>query len=62
MSNRDFAFTALGRFMVVERYRETCQPSPTNQPASPHTDRTGRYAGTVDVTSRLRTPARPQHG
>jgi hypothetical protein len=61
MSNRDCAFTALGRFMVVERYRETCEPSSTNRPARPHTDRTGRLAGNADVTSRPGTPAWPQH-
>jgi hypothetical protein len=31
MSNRDFAFVAPGRLMVMERYRETCQPASAGQ-------------------------------
>ncbi len=62
MSNRDFAVAALGRFLVVERYRETHLPSSTDRPAQPRPDRTGGHAGTADATSHLRTPVRPQHG
>jgi hypothetical protein len=40
MSNRDFAFVALGRFMVVERYRETCQPASAGQLPGRGPDRT----------------------
>ena len=31
MSSRDFAVVALGRFLVVERYREQCPSSPAEQ-------------------------------
>jgi hypothetical protein len=59
MITRDFAVVALGRFLVVERYRETCLPSSTNQVRSPRPDRTGGHAGS---SSGSRAPARPQHG
>jgi hypothetical protein len=62
MSNRDFAVVALGRFLVVERYRETCLPSSTNQVRSPGPDRTGGHADKPGSSSGSRTPARPQHG
>jgi hypothetical protein len=62
MSNRDFGCTALGRFLAVERYVETCQPSSTDPQRSPRADRAGRYADTPDSRSGLRPPARPRHG
>jgi hypothetical protein len=62
MSNRDFGCIALGRFLVVERYLESHQPSSTDPQRSPRADRTGRYADTPDSRSGVRAPARPQHG
>ena len=41
MSNRDFGFIAIGRFLAVERYRETCLLSSTQQLRAPGPDRTG---------------------
>jgi hypothetical protein len=61
MSHRDFAFVAVGRFLAVERYRETQLSSrPTGRGvASPdrtggHADKSGRGSGSRGV--------RPQHG
>ena len=62
MSNRDFGCIALGRYLVVERYLESCQPSSTDPQRNPRADRTGRYADTPDSRSGLRAPARPRHG
>jgi hypothetical protein len=44
MSHRDFAFVAVGRFLAVERYRETQLSSPTHRPWSAGPDRTGGHA------------------
>jgi hypothetical protein len=60
MGNRDLAFVALGRFLVVERYCEAHQPSSTYPLRSPGPDRTGRHADKPDSTSGPRAPARPQ--
>jgi hypothetical protein len=62
MSNRDFAFVALGRFMVVARYRETCQPAPAGQLPGRGLDRTGTRPGKPGSRSGSRAPGRPQHG
>ena len=62
MSNRDFGCTALGRFLAVERYIESHQPSSTDPRLSPPAERTGRYTDTPDSRSGLRAPARSQHG
>lgn len=62
MTNRDFGVSALGRFLTVERYRETCLSSPTNQLPSRGPDRTGGHAGKPETTNGSRTPARRQHG
>jgi hypothetical protein len=62
MSNRDFAVVALGRFLVVERYRETCQPSPTSQLPGRGPARTGGRADKPGSRSGSRAPGRPQHG
>lgn len=61
MSNRGFAVVALGRFLVVERYRETCLSSSTDQVPSPRPDRTGDDADKPDSSSGSRAPARPQN-
>ena len=45
MSSRDFAVVALGRFLVVERYRERCPSPPTDQLPGPGQTRSGGYAG-----------------
>jgi hypothetical protein len=62
MSSRDFAFVALGRFLVVERYCETHLPSSTSKLPGPRPDRTGGDAGKPAPMSGSRAPARPQHG
>jgi hypothetical protein len=62
MSNRDFGFIALGRFLVVERCRETCLSSSTQQLRAPGPDRSGGRADMSDSRSGSRTPARPQRG
>jgi hypothetical protein len=62
MSNRDFGCIALGRFLAVERYLESQQPSSTDPQRSPRADRTDRYADTPDSRSGLRAPARSRHG
>ena len=46
MSSRDFAVVALGRFLVVERYRESHQPaSPANPLRRPGADSNDAPAG-----------------
>jgi hypothetical protein len=60
MSNRDFAAVALGRFLVVERYRETCLSSSTSQLGGRGPVRTGALAGKPETSSGSRTPARPE--
>ena len=62
MTNRDFGVSALGRFLAVERYRETCQSSPTNQLRSRDPDQAGGHADNPDSRSGSRAPARPRHG
>lgn len=62
MSSRDLGFVALGRFLVVEQYRETCLSSPVSQLRGPGPDRTGGHADNLDSTSGTRTPARPRQG
>jgi hypothetical protein len=62
MSNRDFGVSALGRFLAVERYRETCLSPSANQLRSPVPDRIGVYIGTPGSGSGSRAPARPQNG
>ena len=61
MSNREFAFTALGRFLVVERYRESCPPPATGHARGAGPDRAG-HAGRQDAPSGSRAPARPRRG
>jgi hypothetical protein len=62
MSNRDFAVVALGRFLVVERYRERCPSSPAEQLPGPGVARTGGHAGKRDSSSGPWVPARPRRG
>ena len=59
MSNRDFAVVALGRFLVVERYRETCPPSSTGHLGNTGPDRTGGHADTQDARSGSPAPEFP---
>jgi hypothetical protein len=62
MSNRDFGVSALGRFLAVERYRESKPSSfPAYPPRTP-AGRTGGYAGTPDSRTAAPAPGRPQHG
>jgi hypothetical protein len=62
MSSRDFAVVALGRFLVVERYRETCPSPPNQQLPFPGPDRSGGYADKRDSSVGPRVPARPRRG
>jgi hypothetical protein len=62
MSSRDFAVVALGRFLVVERYREQCPSSPAEQLPGHGAAQTGGYAGKQDSSSGPRVPARPRRG
>ena len=62
MSKRDVTFVALGRMLVVERYRETHQSSWNHSFRSPGADRTGGHADEHHATSGVRAPARPRHG
>jgi hypothetical protein len=57
MSNRDLGFLALGRFLAVERYRETCLEPSTQQLRAPRPDRTGGHADTSGSRSGSWTPA-----
>ena len=62
MSHRDFAFVAVGRFLAVERYRESQQPSLSTQPLRiSGAGRTGGDAGTAESRTGSRAPARVQH-
>jgi hypothetical protein len=61
MSNREFGFAALGRFLVVEQYWQSHQPA-TRPVRSPGADRTGGHGSRQDTASGSRAPARPQHG
>ncbi len=61
MSNRDFGFIALGRFMACERYRDTHPASTTGPLRSAGMDRTGADADKPDSGGRTRAPARAQH-
>lgn len=62
MSRRDVTFVALGRLLVVERYRETHQSSSTHPLRGPGVDRTGGHADGQHVTGGVRAPAPPRHG
>ena len=60
MSSRDFGFVALGQFLVVERYRETCLSPSASQLRGPGPDRTGGHPGNPGSSSGSRPPARPR--
>jgi hypothetical protein len=62
MSKRDVTFVALGRLLVVERYRETHQSSSTHSLRSPGVDRPGGHTDEQHATSGVRTLGRPRHG
>ena len=62
MSNRDFGFVALGRFLAVERYRETQLSASTGWLPGSSLDRTGGYADKSGLRSGSQAPARPAHG
>jgi hypothetical protein len=55
MRSRDLGFVALGRFLVVERYRETGLV-PSSQQRDPGPDRTGGHADKPGSSS-SRAPA-----
>jgi|GEM_PF-2041333 hypothetical protein len=60
MSSRDFGFVALGRFLAVERYRETRLSSSVSQLWGSGPDRTGGHADKPGSSSGSRAPARPR--
>jgi hypothetical protein len=62
MSNRDFGFSVLGRFLAVECYRESHQSFSTRSPRTPGADQARGYTNKPDSRSGSRAPARPQHG
>jgi hypothetical protein len=62
MSSRNFGIIAIGRFLVVERYRETCVSPSTERLRAPGPDRSGGRADSSGSRSGSRAPARPQHG
>jgi hypothetical protein len=59
MNNRDPGVIALGRFLAVERYRESHQSSLTSHLRSPGADRTGGHASKPGSRSGSWAPARP---
>jgi hypothetical protein len=61
MSKRDFGCVALGRFLVVERYYQSHQPSSTHPVQGPGVDGAGGDAKTPDGRSGSRAPGRPNH-
>ena len=62
MTNRDFGVSALGRFLAVERYRESHQSSLSTQPLwISGADRTGGDAGMPESKTGFQAPARLQH-
>jgi hypothetical protein len=62
MINRDFGVSALGRFLAVERYRESHQPSFSTYPLrTPGADQTGGSTSKPGSRTGSRAPAR-QHG
>jgi hypothetical protein len=61
MSHRDFAFVAVGRFLAVERYRETQLSSPPTGRGVPDLNRTGGHADGSNSRSGSQAPARLQH-
>jgi hypothetical protein len=60
MSSRNLGVVALGRFLVVERYRETCLSSPASHLRGPGPDRTGGHADKPDSRSGSRAPGQPR--
>ena len=62
MTNRDFGVSALGRFLAVERYRESQQPSLGTQPLLiSGAGRTGGDSGKAASRTGSSAPARLQH-
>jgi hypothetical protein len=51
MRHRDTTLVALGRFMAVERYCETCLSPSTDQLRAPGPDRTGGHADEPETGS-----------
>jgi hypothetical protein len=62
MRTREFGFVAISRFVAVERYCQSHQPSSTHPRQSSGVDRTGGHANNQDRRSGSQAPARPEHG
>jgi hypothetical protein len=60
MSNRDVGVLALGRFLAVERYCQSSQPSSTHPAGGPHPDRGGGHAGSPGSSGGSWAPAPPR--
>jgi hypothetical protein len=61
MSKRDIGYLALGRFLAVERYCQSSQPSSPHRARSSRPDWNAGQASTPDSRIGSRAPARPQH-
>jgi hypothetical protein len=62
MSDRGFGVVALGRFLAVERYRETCLSPSADKPRRPVPQRTRGDVGASDSRTGSRAPAGPRNG
>jgi hypothetical protein len=62
MCKGDFGVVALGRFLAVERYRETHLAPSASQLRSPGPDWTGGDADRSGSRSGSRAPVRPRGG
>ena len=62
MRTRDFGSVAVGRFMSVERYCQSHQPSPNHPLQGSSSDRTRDHADKQDRRSGAQAPHRPEHG
>jgi hypothetical protein len=60
--NRDLGVIALGRFLAVERSRESHQSSSSHHLRGPGADRTGGHASQPGPRRGSRVPAWPHHG
>jgi hypothetical protein len=62
MRTREFGFTAMARFVAVERYCQSHQPSLIHPLPGSGSNRTGGHASKPDRNSGAQAPARPAQG